>query len=274
MVEHLDKNSRSHKGIGFVPTMGALHDGHLSLVERSKSDGWLTIASVFVNPAQFNNKEDLEKYPITTSSDIRMLVEAGCDILFLPCSAGEVFQPSSVAKLFDIGELESILEGAYRPGHFQGVCKVIDRFLTMIRPNRMYLGKKDLQQCLVIQKLIETTGSATRLTLCETKRTLSGLAMSSRNKRLSPEGLEKAVAISRSMERAKKDIGKKNIEAIEKDMRSFLLSMGFGPVDYCCVRRAVDLRPIGPGIGTTDMAILVAAFLEGVRLIDNIVIAS
>ena len=182
----LSNKREENQSIGFVPTMGALHEGHISLIIKSKSANSLTICSIFVNPTQFNNPMDFEKYPITIDSDITMLEEAGCDILFLP-STDEIYPKEFIKINYELGYLESILEGKYRPGHFQGVCMVVERLLRIIPCNILYLGQKDYQQCMVIEKMISLRNMDVDLVIAPTVRESDGLAMSSRNRRLSIE---------------------------------------------------------------------------------------
>ena len=143
--------------IGFVPTMGALHEGHISLVQRAKKENEVVVCSIFINPSQFNNADDFNKYPVTLEKDTEHLIEAQCDILFLP-SVDEMYPSSHVKKTYPLGPIENLLEGKYRPGHFQGVCEVVDRLLEIVNPYQIYLGQKDYQQCMVIKKLIQILG--------------------------------------------------------------------------------------------------------------------
>ena len=152
--EYIQSKKESGLSIGFVPTMGALHKGHLSLINKSKSAETLTVCSIFVNPTQFNNPEDFQKYPITIEEDIKLLEMNGCDILFLP-SYAEIYPHHFLAKNYELGKIETSLEGASRPGHFQGVCMVVEILLSIIDCDTLYLGQKDLQQCLIIKKLLE-----------------------------------------------------------------------------------------------------------------------
>src|SRR5215212_8351624 len=154
---HINQQKKSGKKIGFVPTMGALHEGHLSLIGVAKKPNDLTICSIFVNPTQFNNPEDFKLYPVTIEKDIEQLIRAGCDILFLP-SVDEMYPAGHSKKHYPLGRIETILEGYYRPGHFQGVCQIVDRLLDIVRPDNLYLGQKDFQQCMVIRKLLQLLG--------------------------------------------------------------------------------------------------------------------
>src|SRR5688572_30056151 len=180
---YLKSIKRAEKTLGFVPTMGALHKGHLSLICSSKKDNDLTVASIFINPIQFNNQEDFDKYPITIEQDVNNLISAGCDILFLPSK--EQFYPIGFERsTYPLGYLENILEGKYRKGHFQGVAQVVDLLLDMVHPDNLYIGQKDYQQCLVIKHLLMLRYPQVQLHIHPTVREEDGLAMSSRNARL------------------------------------------------------------------------------------------
>ncbi|MGL6268926.1 MAG: 4-phosphopantoate--beta-alanine ligase, partial [Chitinophagaceae bacterium] len=175
---YLDKVREKGFTIGFVPTMGALHPGHLALVANSKKNTGLTLCSIFVNPTQFNDPADFKKYPITIENDLKLLYEAGADIVFLP-DVAEIY-PAGMnnSSNYSLGHLESILEGKFRPGHFQGVCQVVHRLLEIISPDLLYMGQKDYQQCMVIAHLINSYKIPTELVTCNTIREVSGLAMS------------------------------------------------------------------------------------------------
>ena len=190
--------------LGFVPTMGALHDGHISLIERSVSENKFTICSIFVNQKQFNNAEDFEKYPKTIDTDLAKLEQAKCDIVFVPTNE-QIYPTNFKASYFELGNIENVLEGFYRPGHFQGVCIVVNRFLDLIKPNKLYLGRKDFQQCIVIQKMLALQKLDAKIELCivNTKRNRYGLALSSRNLRLSEEAKRKSLILITCLENAK-----------------------------------------------------------------------
>src|SRR5690349_12723387 len=195
----LETQRSNAKMIGFVPTMGALHAGHISLIRSALIDNDIVVCSIFVNPTQFNDPKDFEKYPITLEKDIDMLEEAGCAVLFLP-SVHEMYPEgteTSKSKTYQLGTIEKILEGQYRPGHFQGVCNIVDRLLNKVEPDALYLGQKDYQQCMVINKLLELTSRSgkTKLVICPTLREPDGLAMSSRNMRLNETDRKTAATI-------------------------------------------------------------------------------
>ena len=257
--------------IGFVPTMGALHKGHISLIEESKKNNRLTACSIFVNPVQFNDPKDFEKYPVTIENDILMLEKAGCDILFLP-SVQEIYpEGTKQTKKYDLGYLETILEGKFRPGHFQGVCRVLERLLNIVKPHNLYLGRKDYQQCMVIKKLTELTGldKIINVQICPTLREDDGLAMSSRNMRLTPGDRTKAPAIYKVLQGIRDNINTINIEAVKDKAKQLLSDNGFRP-DYVEIADASNLRLIEKWDGKKEIVALVAAFLNDIRLIDNL----
>lgn len=270
LSEYLLGINKKRTTIGFVPTMGALHMGHISLIHAAKSRNELVVCSIFVNPVQFNNSEDFAKYPVTTNQDIELLENAGCNVLFLP-EGKEVYPPNYIDTVYDIGPLEDLLEGAHRPGHFQGVCKVVDRLLNIVDPGALYLGQKDFQQCLVIKKLLQITGRETALHIIPTKREISGLAMSSRNLRLNEVQQKKASLISEALIFIKENLHKKSLHQLQAEAKQKLEDAGF-IVDYVSIANTDSLKP---SIDSNDSLVaLIAATLDGVRLIDNEVLNS
>ena len=182
----LEKQRLARQTIGFVPTLGALHEGHISLIAISKQSTALTVCSIFVNPTQFNDPKDFQKYPITLEKDLPMLEKAGVDVLFLPEVAEMYPGGTKGLETYDLGSLETLLEGKFRPGHFQGVCQVMRRLLEMVRPDDLFMGSKDYQQCMVVQRLLTLMQLPATLHRCPIVREADGLAMSSRNRRLDP----------------------------------------------------------------------------------------
>jgi len=260
------------KTMGFVPTMGALHQGHISLINKSRANCDITVCSIFVNPTQFNDLKDFEKYPITIEQDIYLLEMAKCDVLFLP-SVEEIY-PNEIAKSkqYDLGFIETVFEGAYRPGHFNGVCMVVERLLNIVNPNQLFLGQKDYQQCIVIKRLVELMQAEIEVVICPTSREENGLAMSSRNKRLTDEMKDKAKIIYQSFNKIKKEIAANNAVELVVNARESFLQNRFDKIDYLSLANAKTLSPIEMWDGNTQLVILVAAFTEGVRLIDNMVL--
>jgi len=257
--------------IGFVPTMGALHQGHISLLNNCKQHSQVTISSIFVNPTQFNDAGDFEKYPVTLEKDIDLLELNGCDILFLP--AVQEIYPAGLTHLehYDLGYLETVLEGKYRPGHFQGVCQVVYRLLTAVHPHVLYLGQKDYQQCMVIKKLIALTGLDITITIGPTLREPDGLAMSSRNLRLTERERKQAVKIAETLQFIKKEIKPGYIVDLKERAFQYLLGEGFKP-DYVTIALKDNLQLLDNWDGKQPLVVLVAAYLNKVRLIDNMLL--
>ncbi|QEC66546.1 pantoate--beta-alanine ligase [Panacibacter ginsenosidivorans] len=256
--------------IGFVPTMGALHNGHVALIKQSLAANDITVVSIFVNPTQFNDKKDFEKYPVTIEKDIELLAKADNNILFMP-SVEEMYPEGlEPAPAYDLGFLESILEGLYRPGHFQGVCRIVHKLLDTIQPNNLYMGQKDYQQCMVIQKLITGFNLATHLNIVPTQREKSGLAMSSRNMRLSAVAKENAAAIYKAHLYIKNNLLKLPLEQLREEAARLIIEAGFEKIDYTVVCDAFSLAPVSSYNAGQKLVVLTAAFIEGVRLIDNL----
>lgn len=258
------------KTIGFVPTMGALHQGHLSLIEASKTTNDLTICSIFVNPTQFNEASDLEKYPRTLQKDIQGLYKAGADAVFIP-EIIEIY-PKNGFELptFQLDHLTNVLEGAYRPGHFDGVVQVVYRLLDLVQPNRLYMGLKDFQQQAIIGEMLRQMESDIELVPCPIIREADGLAMSSRNRRLSEEERTIAPTIYKTLQGAKQtweahfapsSIKANAIQQLEK--------AGF-KVDYFEIVDATTLQEIEVFDESANAIICVAAWLGEIRLIDNL----
>jgi pantoate--beta-alanine ligase len=259
-----------HKSIGFVPTMGALHAGHLSLIEASKLDNDITVCSIFINPTQFNNPEDLLKYPRTLEADCEMLEAAGCHAVFAP-SAEEMYPEQPVLKMH-FGPLEMVMEGASRPGHFNGVGIVVSKLFNIVKPDRAYFGQKDLQQVAVVRRLVADLNFDLDLVTVPTMREEDGLAMSSRNRRLNEEERRIAPHIYRILESAKNELSNgESVEYVIETARQEFSAIKAFSLDYFEVVGLATLQPIKT-IGTEGTnAICIAAFLGPVRLIDNVV---
>ena len=256
--------------IGFVPTMGALHPGHLSLIEASRAEHPITVCSIFINPTQFNNPIDFQKYPVTIEEDIRLLESTGCDILFLPSTA-EMYPPGDAIKNFELGYIESVLEGAHRPGHFQGVCRIVDKLLLLVKPHTIYLGRKDYQQCMVIRKLISLEGHLTNVSVCETLREPGGLAMSSRNMRLNEQEKLAATLLYATLQNMKASLSMHNPADVQRTAVENLTDHGF-EVDYAEIADIHTLKSVKDFQPDQIVVGLVAASIGGVRLIDNLLL--
>ncbi|ACT95758.1 pantoate--beta-alanine ligase [Dyadobacter fermentans] len=268
--QYLDQQLLQQKTVGLVPTMGALHEGHISLIEAARKDTDIVVCSVFVNPTQFNNPEDLAKYPRTFEADRAMLENAGCSAVFAP-SVEEMYPEQPVVKM-NFGALETVMEGASRPGHFNGVGIVVSKLFNIVRPHRAYFGQKDLQQVSVVRQLVSDLAFGLELIVCPTVREKDGLAMSSRNTRL--DATERAIAphIYRILAGAGEELnaGRKVSEVVSWAKSEFGKIKEF-TLDYFEVINLKTLLPIEKTGPAGSNAICVATLLGPVRLIDNIV---
>lgn len=272
LEEYIERQRALGRLTGFVPTMGALHAGHLDLVRTSATQCRETVVSIFVNPTQFTDQGDFNKYPKTIEKDILTLESTAATVLFLP-SVEDIY-PNGLSGLehYDLGPIETVLEGRFRKGHFQGVCQVMNRLLHIVRSDRLFMGQKDYQQCLVVSRLLELTGSSTLLIRCPTVRDPDGLAMSSRNLRLTPEQRLRAPLIYQMLTEAKKDLqsGADSTDTQRKALET-LEKAGFRP-DYVEIADALTLQPPHDQEKQLPRVILVAAFLGEIRLIDNLLV--
>jgi pantoate--beta-alanine ligase len=270
LARYIEQQKTAGKLIGFVPTMGALHNGHIALINQSKKNTGVTVCSIFVNPTQFNNPSDYQLYPNTIEKDIEKLEAAGCDVLFLPAIAEMYPQGTTNLEHYDLGYLETLLEGKFRPGHFQGVCQIMNRLLTMVKAHKLFMGQKDYQQCMVVSRLLQLMKSPTELITCPTLREADGLAMSSRNMRLSPEDRQKATTIYKSLTLIKQECNNGGAWPVIKNKATQLLTDAGFKIDYVELANANTLEPAtdlnGPRVA------LIAAFLHDVRLIDNMLL--
>lgn len=273
-VKELTAISAAHKhsDIGFVPTMGALHQGHLSLIKAAKNKSDFVIVSLFVNPLQFNNPEDLEKYPRNLQQDIEVVQDAGCNLLFAP-SVEDIYPPGLQNITLDISHIDSKLEGKMRQGHFNGVVQVLHRLFSLIKPKAAFFGLKDFQQCLVVRELINTYFPTIALFLEPTVREPSGLAMSSRNLRLSQVGKNKAARIYRTLSFCKTLFPSRTPQAIETEGKALFNEHGI-QVEYLAIAAMDDLDTPTHWEKNKKYIILAAVYIEGVRLIDNLILNS
>jgi pantoate--beta-alanine ligase len=264
---------RQNSSVGLVPTMGALHQGHLTLIKAARRQNAVTVCSIFVNPTQFNNPADFAKYPVTIEKDIELLHDAGCDILFLP-AVTEIYpvQPGP-GEQYDLGFLETVLEGPMRPGHFQGVCQVVRRLFEAVEPHNAYFGLKDYQQCMVIQRLVQLMQPhpPLHLHLMPTLREPDGLAMSSRNMRLNAAERALAPTIHQTLLFMKEHLQPGPLQPLLTEATGRLRQAGFLP-DYVSLADATTLEPVTDWDGKRPLVCLIAAFLNEVRLIDNLVL--
>lgn len=272
LVRYLGKQRSMQRKTGFVPTMGALHEGHLTLIRASRQHTGTTICSIFVNPTQFNDPGDYKKYPNTLDKDIYQLEKAGTDVLFLP--SVEAMYPQGLQHLerYELGYLETILEGAFRPGHFQGVCQVMSRLLKMVQPDQLFMGQKDYQQCMVVKWLLQQPGMPpTTLVPVATVRETDGLAMSSRNLRLPAADRTTATTIFQALDHLRRHLAPGPLAPLIGEATDLLQKAGFR-VDYVAVADAGNMSPVADWDGKQPIVALVAAFLGDVRLIDNMIL--
>jgi pantoate--beta-alanine ligase len=257
-----------NQSVGFVPTMGALHNGHISLIEASKKVCDVTICSVFVNPTQFNDKKDLERYPRMPEKDAQFLQSAGCDVLFLP-SVEEIY-PEKDDSSYDFGFLDKTLEGKHRPGHFNGVAQVVRRLLDIVEPNKAFFGEKDYQQVMIVKALVKLIGAKTEIIVCPILREHSGLAMSSRNELLSVDERDTASLIPKLMLEAKKIALDKGIAAAKQFIKLETDKVAIMKLEYFEICDAETLEEI-LNLNSKKKAIaLIAVFVGKIRLIDNL----
>ena len=269
---YLQEARSTGQKIALIPTMGALHEGHLSLLNYAKPISDIRVCSIFVNPTQFNDPKDLEKYPRPIENDIRLLESVDCDILFLP-SVDEMYPDKNEAWHLDLGELDQIWEGEKRPGHFQGVTQVVYKLFTLVQPDIACFGQKDFQQVMVIKRMIAMKDLPIQLAICPTIRDQDGLALSSRNARLSEAGKRTALALSRSLQYVKDHIHDPILLAEIKDKALQILTDTDGlSVEYFALCESSTLKEVNHIDFSKQHVALVAAWVEGVRLIDNMIL--
>lgn len=262
------KNHAPSLSIGFVPTMGALHQGHISLIERAKQETAFVICSIFVNPTQFGNAEDLEKYPRNLDQDAQLLKDNGADLLFAP-DADDVYGQSSFLN-FHFGHLEQVMEGKFRAGHFNGVATVVSKLFHYTSPNRAYFGQKDLQQVAVIKDLVTALSFDLEVVRCPIVRSSDGLALSSRNERLSASEKQHALTLSQSIFKVRDALlnGKTSTESLEIGNTHYESQLGNSP-EYLELVYADSLLPYDDQPTASDLAVCIAGSVGPVRLIDN-----
>lgn len=261
-------NARQKGSIGLVPTMGALHAGHLSLIERARRENDFVVVSVFVNPTQFNNPADLATYPRTEEADCSLLRSVGVDFAFIP-SVEEIY-PEEDTRVFDLGPVAEVMEGAMRPGHFNGVAQIVSKLFDFTRPTRAYFGEKDFQQIAVIRRMVELEGFDLEIVDCPIKREADGLAMSSRNVRLTPEQRAIAPAIHRTLEGSLSWARDHSVEQTKRYVIDELNSLPHLQVEYYEIVDALTMQPIAGWNESAGPVGCVTVFCGDVRLIDNI----
>ncbi|WP_233899900.1 pantoate--beta-alanine ligase [Tenacibaculum piscium] len=269
LKEYLASLKKADTSIGFVPTMGALHQGHLSLIKKSKQHNAITVVSIFVNPTQFDNQEDLAKYPKTIDQDIALLESVDCEVLFLP-SVAEIYDDNITADAFNFDGLEHQMEGKFRDGHFDGVGTIVKSLFEIVTPNTAYFGEKDFQQLQIIKKLVKKYKIPVKVKGCTIFREEDGLAMSSRNSRLSEEYREVAPFIYRTLKKAKKKFGTKNAEQLTKWVDKKFKKHPLLVLEYFTIADEKTLETVKNKETNCQCRAFIAVFAGDIRLIDNI----
>lgn len=264
----MDAARNAGQTIGLVPTMGALHAGHMSLVDTARHQNDIVVASVFVNPTQFNNPNDLSTYPRTEEADCALLDEHGADYAFIP-SVEEMY-PEPDTRVFDLGEVAAVMEGAMRPGHFNGVAQVVSKLFDMVRPTRAYFGEKDFQQIAVIRKMVQLEGFDLEIVACPIKREADGLALSSRNVRLTPEGRKQAPAIHRILEQSLSLAATKSPDELKHWVKEQIDAVPGLETEYYEIADALTMQPVQNWDFPNGTVGCVTVYCGDVRLIDNI----
>lgn len=266
--ETVSKFRNEGKTIGLVPTMGALHEGHLSLVNRCRKENDVVVVSVFVNPTQFNNKEDLRTYPRTEEADRALLESAGCDIAFMP-TVEEIY-PEPDTRVFALGRVAEVMEGAMRPGHFNGVAQIVSKLFMFVEPDRAYFGEKDFQQIAVIRSMVKSEGFKLEIVPCPIVREADGLAKSSRNVRLTPEMRKVAPNIARILNESKEYAKSHTIGETEKYVVDAINSYDGMEIEYYQIVDGISLEHLTSWDETGYAVGCVTVYCGDVRLIDNI----
>ncbi len=267
------KSLRQEKGsLGFIPTMGALHDGHLSLIRQSVSDNQFTAVSIFVNPTQFNEKHDFDQYPRNLKKDLEFIASLPIDLVFVP-GASEIY-PEPDTRVFDFGDLDKTMEGLHRPGHFNGVAQVVSKLFDIIHPDRGYFGEKDFQQLAIIRTMVRQLDIPVEIIGCPTIREADGLAMSSRNKLLTPDQRIAATSISKALFQARDLAGKLPVDKLQEKIKNLLSDHPLVKVEYFTIVDRENLQPVRDWSEAGSKIACIAVHIGTVRLIDNINISS
>ena len=261
---------KQNKSIGFVPTMGALHQGHLSLLKKSLSENDVTVMSIFVNPTQFNNAEDLDKYPRTLERDVQIMQDLSNNIIVYAPEVADIYEGNTVSESFNYDGLENQMEGKHRPGHFDGVGTIVKRLFEIVQPNKAYFGEKDFQQLQIVKKLVSKHNIPVEVIGCPIHREANGLAMSSRNERLSDTAREKAAVIYQILNSAKDFFqthsAKENTKYVENELKNHAEF----EIEYFEIAEETTLLPVSEKESNKKYRGFIAIFIENIRLIDNI----
>ena len=269
LKKHLAKLNNSL--IGFVPTMGALHQGHISLIKKSNKTCNITVCSIYINPTQFNNTDDFLKYPKTIKDDIKVLQESGCDILYCPENT-DLYKPNEKANKYRFNGIELHLEGEHRPGHFDGVATIVEKLLNIIKPQKIFFGEKDLQQLMIIKILVKQKNILTEVVGCPTIREENGLAKSSRNQHLSKIDREHCGVIYKQLTDFKHLFYKMDLSELKKQISTNITSRNKIKIEYLELVNLDTFEPDETHRKKVKYAVCIAVFISGVRLIDNIIL--
>ena len=269
LQDYLFKKSQQNLSIGFVPTMGALHEGHLSLIKKAQEKNDFVVVSIFVNPTQFDNQEDLIKYPKTLKNDIQLLESVNCDVLFSP-SVDEIYADNITSVSFDFDGLEHEMEGKFRNGHFDGVGTIVKTLFEIVKPANAYFGQKDFQQLQIVKKMVKKHHLPIKIKGCKIFREKDGLAMSSRNARLSKEHRKAAPFIFKTLKKAKKKFGTENAKVVTDWVENQFKKQPLLELEYFTIADEKTLKTINKKDSNKDYRAFVAVFAGEIRLIDNI----
>ena len=269
LKRHISALLSQKNKIGFVPTMGALHKGHLSLVDMSKKENDYTVVSIFVNPTQFDKKEDLEKYPRTTSQDLSLLEQINCDAVFLP-SVEEIYDQDVTSQAFDFDGLENEMEGKFREGHFDGVGTIVKAFFEIVTPTKAYFGEKDFQQLQVIKKMVEKAQLDVEVMGCPIFREENGLAMSSRNERLTEAQRNEGAMIYETLKAVNKKIANHSLSDIQNWVASEFEKHPLFDLEYFVIADEATLKEVTSISPEKNLRAFIAVYANSIRLIDNL----
>ena len=269
-------NYNTNTSIGFIPTMGALHKGHLSLIKQAKKENDFVVVSIFVNPTQFDKQADLDNYPTTLDNDLKLLKKVNCDVAFTP-SVKEIYSDNITSKHFDFGGIENEMEGKFRTGHFDGVGTIVNRLFDIVKPNKAYFGEKDFQQLQIIKKLVAIEKKAVKIIGCAIFRENDGLAMSSRNTRLTSEFREAAPFIYKTLKRAKKKFSTKSANKVTKWVEKKFKKHPILELEYFVIANEKNLKTLNEDKSNNktrdkkrNYRAFIAVFAGEIRLIDNL----
>jgi pantoate--beta-alanine ligase len=270
LIAYLKTIKTANSTIGFVPTMGALHQGHLALMQRSLKENDDTVVSIFVNPTQFNNAEDLEKYPRTLEEDVRKMRGLSDKIILYAPSVDDIYEGNTMSQSFDFDGLENQMEGKFRPGHFNGVGTIVKRLFEIVSPTNAYFGEKDFQQLQIVKKLVEKNNLPVKIIGCPIFREENQLAMSSRNERLTPEERKEAAIIYKTLNEAKEVFSTKSPQETIEFVENSFKDNGRFDLEYFVIADESTLLPIEHKINDKKYRAFIAVFVNSIRLIDTI----